>query len=105
MGIFRDLGDWLSGRNEGEKIEHLAEEVDRYADRFDNAKMAEEAAVARDFADRIREAPDFSQAEKIFEQFEEYVEAHQQHYHEHHQRDGRDETQADGGDSELSDDS
>jgi hypothetical protein len=97
MGFFKDIKDWMTGRSEAERIEDLAEEVDRHADRFDNAKMAEEAATARDFAERIRDADTLTVAEKIFEQFEEFIEAqHHHHYEDQRRDDDRDDISSDG---------
>lgn len=86
MGFFSRVGGWFSGKDEAEQIQELAAEAERFADRFENADMDEEAATCRDYAQRIGTAVNLDQAEQIHEEFLEVVEKFEDH-HLHH-RDG-----------------
>lgn len=66
MGFFSDL---FGGGNDPEKIEEIAEDVERYADRFDNADDQENAALARGYAERIRNAKTVKQAKVLKAEF------------------------------------
>lgn len=67
MGFFSDL--FGGGGSDAEKIEQAAEEVDRYADRFENAEDEENAALARGYAERIRKARTVKAAKKLKAEF------------------------------------
>ncbi len=66
MGFFSDL---FGGGSDPEKIEQVAEDVERYADRFENAEDQENAALARGYAERIRRAKTVSDAKKLKAEF------------------------------------
>ena len=80
MGFFSRLGGWFTGKNEAEQIQELAADANRFADRFENADMDEEAATCRDYAERIGSAVNLDQAEQIHEEFLEVVERFDDHY-------------------------
>ena len=105
MGVFRNFRDWISGKTDAERIESMADDVMRYADRYENADQDEDAAVARDFAGQIRMAPTLDSAKDLFEKFEDYVDLHE--VHEHHDFRQRDDhrTENENDSSGLSDDS
>lgn len=69
MGFFSGIKDFFSGKSDEEKIADLASEADRYADRYDNADMAEAAAMARDYAGRIRRSGSLAAARALFAEF------------------------------------
>lgn len=79
MGFFSRLGGWFSGKNEAEQIQELAADAERFADRFENADMDEEAATCRDYAQRIGSATTLDQAEQIHKEFLEVVEKFEDH--------------------------
>lgn len=81
MGFFSRLGGWFSGKNEAEQIQELAADAERFADRFENADMDEEAATCRDYAQRIGVATNLDQAEQIHEEFLEVVEKFEDHHY------------------------
>lgn len=87
MGFFSRLGGWLSGKNEAEQIQELAADAERFADRFENADMDDEAATCRGYAERIAAATNLDQAELIHEEFLEVVEKFEDHHYLH----GRDQ--------------
>lgn len=66
MGFFSDL---FGGGNDPEKIQQIAEDVERYADRFDNAGDQENAALARGYAERIRKAETVKAAKLLKAEF------------------------------------
>jgi hypothetical protein len=66
MGFFSDL---FGGGSDPEKIEQIAEDVERYADRFENADDEENAALARGYAERIRRAKSVKGAKKLKVEF------------------------------------
>lgn len=66
MGFFSDL---FGGGNDPEKIEQIAEDVERYADRFENADDGENAALARGYAQRIRNADTVKAAKLLKAEF------------------------------------
>ncbi len=83
MGFFSRLGGWFSGKNEAEQIQELAADAERFADRFENADMAEEAATCRDYAQRIGVATTLGQAEQMHEELLEVVGKFADHHHAH----------------------
>lgn len=89
MGFFSRLGGWFSGKNEAEQIQELAADAERFADRFENADMDEEAATCRDYAQRIGAAANLDQAEQIHEEFLEVVEKFEDHHLHHRDAAGR----------------
>lgn len=105
MGLFSRLGGWFSGKNEAEQIQELAADAERFADRFENADMDEEAATCRDYAQRIGSATTLDQAEQIHEEFLEVVEKFEDHHGLLHPQTTRNDTLDDDSVSELSDDS
>lgn len=69
MGIFSRIGSWFSGKTDLEQIREYADEVERYADRYDHARDSENAALARDYAKRILRAPDLKVATALYTEF------------------------------------
>jgi hypothetical protein len=63
------LSKLFGGGNDSAKIAELADEVDRYADRFQNSDDTESAAIARDYANRIREAKTLKNAQDLHAEF------------------------------------
>lgn len=66
MGFFSRLFGFSDAASE---IAEIADEIDRYADRFENAKDADNAALARDYAKRIRQAQTLKQAKILRREF------------------------------------
>lgn len=66
MGFFSRL---FGFSDEASEIAEIAGEIERYADRFENAKDAENAALARGYAMRIRQAPTLKQARLLRREF------------------------------------
>lgn len=66
MGFFARL---FGLSDEASEIAEIAEEIGRYADRFDNAKDPENAAFARAYEARIRRAQSLKQAKILRREF------------------------------------
>lgn len=66
MGFFSRL---FGFSDEASEIAEIAGEIDRYADRFENAKDSDNAALARDYAMRIRQAQTLKQAKILRREF------------------------------------
>ena len=66
MGFFSAIKQFFTGSDDPAE---LADEVERYADRFENSGDAESAALARDYAKRIRKAVDGREARRLYNEF------------------------------------
>lgn len=69
MGFFNTIKNFFSGKSETERIRDLAAEVMRYADRYAHAKDYKNAALARDYAERIAKAASLSEANRLYTEF------------------------------------
>lgn len=69
MGFFRAIKNFFSGKSNTERIRGLAAEVMRYADRYAHAKDYENAALARDYAERIAKTGSLSEANRLYTEF------------------------------------
>jgi hypothetical protein len=89
MGLF----SWLFGRDDDpEKIAEIADEIDRFADRFENADDQESAAFARGYAQRIRKLTSVKEAKALRAEFLAIIEkdgrlARDEQYREHYRDD------------------
>jgi hypothetical protein len=66
MGFFSAIKSFFMGSDDPAA---LADEVERYADRFENAGDSENAALARGYARRIRNAADAREARRLYDEF------------------------------------
>lgn len=66
MGFFSAIKNFFTGSDDPTE---LADEVERYADRFENADDDENAALARDYARRIRNTADKREARRLYDEF------------------------------------
>jgi hypothetical protein len=66
MGFFSKL---FGFGGDAARIAELADEVERYADRFTNAKERDKAALARGYAQRIQRAKSLKLAEVLYAEF------------------------------------
>lgn len=69
MGFFSSLREFFTGKSDAERVRDLAHEVERYADRFENSGDSQNAAVARDYAERIRGSRTLRAARELYEEF------------------------------------
>jgi len=90
MGFFSAIKSFFMGSDDPAE---LADEVERYADRFENAGDAENAALARGYARRIRSAADAREARRLYDEFKAAVrdedddERHHRATERHHDHD------------------
>jgi len=59
----------LFGFGGEEDILHLAEELERYADRYENADEDDNAALARSYAERVRKVKLYAEAKRLKAEF------------------------------------
>lgn len=100
MGFFSTIANLFRGSKDPAD---LADEVERYADRFENAGDDENAALARDYARRIRKTIDEREAKRLFDEFKAAVRGVDDDSRRH--RDHEDSRDEDSDDDTWSDDS
>ncbi len=105
MGLWSTIRDFFSGKDDATRIQELAAELTRYADRYENADDAENAALARDYSARVRAARTLKEAKTLYNEFlaitSKYDDAdHRDRHHRVHEEDRETET-----DDDWSDDS
>ncbi|MFZ5630777.1 MAG: hypothetical protein ACOY5B_16710 [Spirochaetota bacterium] len=79
--------DLFSGKDDATRIKEMAAELSRYADRYENAGDSENAALARDFAERVASARTVKEAKALYNQFRSMTSKYEEDgYHERHRR-------------------
>lgn len=109
MGLWSTITGWFSGKDDATRIKEMAAELTRYADRYENAGDSENAALARDYADRVSAARTPKEAKALYNEFKAMTSKYDDDgYHERHRRtivDDRDTDTDTDTDDDWSDDS
>ncbi len=92
MGFFSSIVDFFRGSQDPTE---LADEVERYADRFENAGDDEHASLARDYAKRIRKTADAREAKRLYDEFKAAIRNDDTDAHDHRVRDHDDDSWSD----------
>lgn len=99
MGFWSSIKDAFSGKDDATRIQELAAELSRYADRYENAGDAENAALARDYAERVASARSLKEAKALYSEFKAVTSKYHDegcHERQHHAiDDGREDTWSD----------
>lgn len=102
MGFFSRL---FGFSDEASEIAEIADEIERYADRFENAKDSENAALARDFATRIRRVKRIKEAKVLRNEFLAIIDKDNYNLHREQEQDLLRDHHYDNDTSSYSDDS
>lgn len=102
MGFFSRL---FGFSDEASEIAEIADEIERYADRFENAKDSENAALARDFAARIRRVKRIKEAKVLRNEFLAIIDKDNYNLHREQEQDLLRDHRYDNDTSGYSDDS
>lgn len=106
MGLWSTIKDLFSGKDDATRIKDLAAELSRYADRYENAGDSENAALARDYADRVAAARSLKEAKALYSEFKSITAKYDDGHHERHHRAIADDRDTDTDtDDDWSDDS
>jgi hypothetical protein len=87
MGLWSAIKDLFSGKDDATRIKEMAAELSRYADRYENAGDSENAALARDYAQRVGSARTLKEAKALYTEFMSVTaKYHDDSHHERHRR-------------------
>ncbi|GAB4443595.1 MAG: hypothetical protein OHK0011_25860 [Turneriella sp.] len=87
MGLWSAIKRLFSGKDEATRIKELAAELMRYADRYENADDSENAALARDYAERVASARTLKEAKALYSEFKSITARYDDDgYHDRHRR-------------------
>lgn len=100
MGFFSAIKRFFTGSDDPAE---LADEVERFADRFENSGDEENAALARDYAKRIRRTADAREAKRLYNEFrlairdedDSHTHRANERYHDRHHDHDRDDSWSD----------
>lgn len=105
MGFWSTIQDWFSGKDDATRIQEMASEISRYADRYENAGQSENAARAREYAARVSAARTLKEAKALYNEFKVLMSKYDDEgYQQRHRRPEEDDRYNDT-DDDWSDDS
>lgn len=84
MGFWSSIKDIFSGKDDATRIQELAAELSRYADRYENAGDSENAALARDYAERVASARTLKEAKALYNEFKSVTAKYHEEGERHH---------------------